>query len=74
MNTFDKSRASVTIVDDMLAMCAAGFLSCIYLIFWALRSRKPSLAGVLLKVVDAVFLLATTAMTVAAFIMIYTIW
>jgi len=74
MNTFDKSQASTTIVDDMLAMCAAAFLLCIYLIFWALRSRKPSLAGVLIKVVDAVFLLATTSMTVAAFIMIYTIW
>jgi hypothetical protein len=74
MNTFDKTRASITMVDDMLAMCAAAFLLCIYLIFWALRSRKPSLAGVLIKVVDAVFLLATTSMTVAAFIMIYTIW
>jgi hypothetical protein len=74
MNTFDKSRSSVTIVDDMLAMCAAAFLLCIYLIFWALRSSKPSLAQVLIKVVDVVFLAATTTMTVAAFIMIYTIW
>jgi uncharacterized membrane protein SpoIIM required for sporulation len=74
MNTFDKARASITIVDDMLAMCAAGFLFCIYLIFWALRSHNASLAEVLIRVVDVVFLLAITAMTIAAFIMIYTIW
>jgi hypothetical protein len=74
MNTFAKAKAEVTIVDDMLAMCAAGFLLCIYLIFWTLRSHKSALAGVLVKVIDAVFLLAITAMTIAAFIMIYTIW
>jgi uncharacterized membrane protein SpoIIM required for sporulation len=55
-------------------MCAAGFLFCIYLIFWALRSHNASLAEVLIRVVDVVFLLAITAMTIAAFIMIYTIW
>jgi len=74
MNTFDKSRANVTVVDDMLAVCAAAFLVCIYLIFWALRSPASPLAVVLIKVVDIVFLLAMTSMTVAAFLMIYTIW
>ena len=74
MNTFDKTRASVTIVDDMLAMCAAGFLFCIYLVFWALRSHKSALAGVLIRIVDIVFLVTITAMTIAGFIMIYTIW
>ena len=74
MNTFDKTRAEVSFVDDMLAVCAAGFLVCIYLIFWALRSRKVSLAVVLIKVVDGVFLLAITSMVIAAFIMVYTIW
>jgi hypothetical protein len=74
MNTFDKTLAGVSIVDDMLAVCAAAFLLCIYLIFWALRSRKTSVSVVLIKVVDGVFLLAITSMTIAAFIMIYTIW
>lgn len=74
MNTFDKTLAGVTIVDDMLAVCAAAFLLCIYLIFWALRSRKTSVSVVLIKVIDGVFLLAITSMTIAAFIMIYTIW
>ncbi|MGA7181122.1 MAG: hypothetical protein WBX11_16270 [Thiobacillaceae bacterium] len=74
MNTFDKTRASVSIVDDMFGVCAAGFLGCIYLIFWALRSGKASISVVLIKAVEGVFLLAITAMTIAAFIMIYTIW
>ncbi len=74
MNTFDKTRAAVSIVDDMLAVCAAAFLLSIYLIFWALRSRRASLVAALIKVVDAVFLLAMTSMTIAAFIMVYTIW
>jgi len=74
MNTFDKTRANVSVVDDMLAVCAGAFLICIYLIFWALRSPAGSLAVVLIKVVDVVFLLAMTSMTIAAFMMIYTIW
>jgi len=74
MNTFGKAHAEVSIVDDMLAMCAAAFLLCVYLIFWALRAHETSLSALLIKVVDGLFLLAMTSMTVAAFIMIYTIW
>lgn len=74
MNTFNKARAAVSIVDDLLAICAAAFLSCIYLILWALRSRRTSLSVVLIRVVDGVFLLATTTMTIAAFLMVHTIW
>jgi len=74
MNTFDKARAQVTLVDDMLALCAGGFLLCIYLIFWALRARRSSLRVILIRVADGVFLLAITSMTLAAFVMIYTIW
>ena len=74
MNTFDKTRAYISIVDDILAVCAATFLLCIYLIFWVLRSHKPSISEALIKVVDGVFLLAMTAMTFAAFMTICTIW
>jgi hypothetical protein len=65
MNTFDKTRAYISIVDDILAVCAATFLLCIYLIFWALRSHKPSISEALIKMVDGVFLLAMTAMTLS---------
>ena len=39
MNTLDRTLASVSIVDDMFGICATAFLICIYLIFWALRSK-----------------------------------
>jgi len=74
MNTFDKTRATVSIVDDIFGVCAAVFLLCIYLIFWAFRSRKELMSAVLVKTIEGVFLLASTCMSVAAFIMIYTIW
>jgi len=74
MNTFDKRRAAVSIVDDIFAVCATAFLLCIYLIFWALRTRKSAWASRLSKVIDAAFLAALTTMTGATFIMIYTIW
>ena len=74
MNTFDKTRAYISMVDDILAVCAATFLLCMYLIFWALRSHKPSISEPLIRVVDGVFLLAMTAMTFAAFMTICTIW
>ena len=74
MNTFSRERARVTIVDDMLALCAAGFLLCIYVIFWALRTRAPDTFAVLVRIVDVVFFLTLAAMTIAAFIIVYTIW
>ena len=74
MNAANREQSAVTIVDDVLAVCAAVFLTCIYLIFWALKTKSAKLASLLVKVVDSLFLLALTSMTIAAFIMIYTIW
>ncbi|MFL6582502.1 MAG: hypothetical protein ACJ8G2_17300 [Burkholderiales bacterium] len=74
MNTFSKGRADVTIVDDVLAVCAAAFLLCIYIIFWALRTKAPDTFDVLVKAVDAVFFLTLAAMTIVAFMIVYTIW
>jgi hypothetical protein len=74
MNTFDKSGSAVTIIDDLLAGCAAGFVACIYLIFWALRSPNSAMFSNLVRVVDGVFLLALGCMTGAGFLMVYTMW
>jgi len=74
MNTFYKAQASASVIDDAFAFCAAGFLLCIYLIFWALRTRRTAIVAVLLRVVDGLFLLALTSMTIAGFAMIYTVW
>ena len=73
MNTFDKKHASVSIIDDMFGACAAVFLLCTYLIFWALRSRSSARSAVLTKLLEALFLIALTGMILAAFMMIYTI-
>ena len=74
MNTFDKSLTRVSVVDDIFAICSAAFLLCIYLIFWALRTRKSRLAITLIRLIDGLFLGAVTMMTAATFVMIYTIW
>lgn len=74
MNTFDKSVARVSIVDDIFGICGAAFLLCIYLSFWALRSREPRMAHVLAQLTDGLFLGTVTLMTGASFVMIYTIW
>ena len=74
MNTLDRTRASVSIVDDMFAICAAAFLLCIYFIFWALRSKSVAMLDVLVKAIEGIVLLAPTSMTTAAFLLVYTIW
>ena len=74
MNTFDKSLTRVSIVDDIFASCAAGFLLCMYLIFWALRTSHEQVAGRLIRAIDGLFLGTMTVMTAATFVMIYTIW
>jgi hypothetical protein len=74
LNTFDKAQSAVSIVDDLFGICAAIFLLCIYLIFWALRGQNAAFTHALTRTVDVLFLVALSAMTVGAFMMIYTIW
>lgn len=63
-----------SIADDMLAVCALLFLLCTYLIFFALRTRKPALAASLEKAVDVLFSIALTGMVATGFVMAYTVW
>ena len=74
MNTFGKKVATATIVDDMFAICALLFLVCMYLIFTALRVKAQALVTNLLKLIDAIFLASMTFMTLAGFVMVYTVW
>ncbi len=74
MKTLGRKSGSVTIADDMFAVCALLFLANCYLIFWALKTSKTSLANLLVSVLDVVFLVALTLMTGAAFVMVYTVW
>lgn len=67
------SRAG-TLADDMLAICALMFLLCTYVVFIALRTKRPGLAAALDKAVDVLFTLALTLMVGTGFVMVYTVW
>ncbi len=70
MNTFSKA-ASVSLVDDVLAVSAGAFLLCVYLIFSALKARTAAVSRTLTKIVDVLFLSALTAMTIAGFVSLH---
>jgi len=74
MKAVGKQSNSATIADDMFALCSLLFLACTYLTFWTLRTRHASLASRLVLLLDAIFLVALTLMTAAAFVMVYTVW
>lgn len=72
--TTGKISVSETIVDDALAATALLFLLCTYVIFFALRTNRKSLAITLEKIADVLFLVALTVMVISGFLMVYTIW
>lgn len=74
MNKLGKGAGAATIVDDVFALCALLFLACTYLIFTALRTRRATVASLLTRVIDGLFLVALTLMTAASFVMVYTVW
>ena len=74
LHTFGQANQASTVVDDMLAVCSLLFLLCAYAAFWALKTRKPQFAQLLVKVTDVLFLLSFTLMIVATFLMVYTVW
>ena len=74
MHTLGTSTITATLIDDFFALCALMFLTCTYLIFTALRTRRVGMASLLIKIVDAVFLVGLTLMTAAGFMMVYMVW
>ena len=74
MHKIATTELSATILDDLFVLCALLFLTCIYLIFWSLRMPRASITRVLVRVVDALFLVGLTLMTAAGFMMVYTVW
>jgi hypothetical protein len=65
---------TATIADDTLAISALLFLLSTYTIFFTLRAKAKSLAMLLTKIADVLFLAALTGMVAAGFIMVYTVW
>lgn len=74
MHTLGTTSLTTTLIDDCFALCALFFLTCTYLIFTALRTRRAPVARVLIRIVDGVFLVGLTLMTAAGFMMVYTVW
>ena len=74
MNTIEKKLALASIVDDKLAVYALLFLLCVYLIYGTLRFKNLALIKKMIKLLDIILLLAMSGITLAAFIMIYTVW
>jgi len=56
-----------------IAIDALLFVSCVYLILWALRTTSPEKAAKLSRVVNVVFLFALTSLLLAAAYIIYVI-
>lgn len=73
-HTIGAASLTQTIADDVLAVSALLFLVCTYTIFFALRTKRTSLAVTLEKVADVLFLLALTGMVLSGFIMVYALW
>lgn len=73
-HTMNRASLAATIADDALALSALVFLACTYIIFFALRTTRQTLALVLERIADILFLLALTGMVASGFIMVYTIW
>ncbi|MEK8047673.1 hypothetical protein [Ideonella margarita] len=74
IQTTSKASMAQTVADDVLASSSLLFLLTTYIIFFALRTRKPKLAERLERVADGLFLVALTGMVLCGFIMVYAIW
>jgi len=57
--------------DELIALDALLFVSCVYLILWALRTQSPEMAARLSRVINVVFLFALTSLLLAAGYIIY---
>ena len=57
--------------DELIALDALLFVSCVYLILWALRTSSAVRAISLSRVVDAIFLFALTSLLLAATYIIF---
>ena len=72
-HTLGRASMPETLADDLLAISALLFLLCTYVIFIALRTRRETVARLLEKVADTLFLAALSGMVGSGFIMVYTL-
>jgi hypothetical protein len=57
--------------DEVIAIDALLFVSCVYLILWALRTRSLQRADQLSRLINAIFLFALTTLLLASVYVIF---
>jgi len=57
--------------DEVIAVDALLFVSCVYLILWALRTRSLRRADLLSRLINAIFLFALTTLLLASVYVIF---
>lgn len=57
--------------DELIAIDALLFVSCVYLILWALRTKSPQRTHSLTRVIDVLFLFALTSLLLASAYIIF---
>ena len=67
----NRSELDHSYADELIALDAFLFVSCVYLILWALRTRRMERAAKLARIVDFVFLFALTTLLIASAYIIY---
>jgi hypothetical protein len=60
-----------TVVDDLDAFAALGFLVVCYLVFFALRHQESRVGYTLLVIIDTVFLISLTLLVFSGFLTVY---
>ena len=67
----DRPALDHSYADELIAVDALLFVSCVYLILWALRTRSPEKAHMLSRVIDVLFLFALTSLLLASTYIIF---
>jgi hypothetical protein len=67
----ERRELATSYADEVIAVDALLFVSCVYLILWALRTQSLRRADMLSRVINVVFLLALTTFLLASTYVIF---
>src|SRR5262245_3161672 len=67
----DRPALAKPYADELIAVDALLFVSCVYLILWALRTKSPQRADSLTRLIDVLFLFALTSLLLASAYIIF---
>jgi hypothetical protein len=67
----DRPALAGSSADEVIAIDAVLFVSCVYLILWALRTSSPRRADMLSRIINGIFLFALTTLLFASTYVIF---